>query len=69
MPIFYASGMVTISLGARIEAPNEETAREMAEELYLPSLCYHCAKAGHDDPKAWGLSGELDGTPEIESVE
>jgi hypothetical protein len=69
MPVFRVSGLVMISLNAEIEAPNEETAREMAEDLYLPGLCHQCAEAGRDDPEEWELSGELDGTPKIESVE
>lgn len=62
MPKFDVSASVTISVLKTITAKNEKEAREKAEALTVPSLCYQCSEAGKDDDETWELTGELDGT-------
>jgi hypothetical protein len=65
MPKYIVSGTVTISCMVEVEAESAEAAREAAEGADMMTLCYQCS---HVEADVW-CAGELDGIPEIESVE
>lgn len=49
---------VTISMNIEVEAVDESSAIELAEQSPMMPLCWACA-GSHDD--CWSTSGELDG--------
>lgn len=67
MSKYLVKGLITISTFIEVEADSEEAARERAVDSPVMTLCNHCADRKPDGE--WVTSGELDGTPEIESVE
>jgi hypothetical protein len=50
-------GYLTISVTKSIEAKSKAHAREIAESLSAPSLCYQCTSAGSTSGQTWELSG------------
>lgn len=63
---YRVSGTVTISVFVDVEASSEEDAKDKADAADMMHLCYACSRA---DDGIWSTSGELDGIPEILSVE
>lgn len=59
---FVFTGQCTVSIFTKVEAEDEERAREIAEERPLQSLCHRCSS--RDEDGSWALSGALDGTAE-----
>ncbi len=57
---------MTISVSVRVEAKNEEEAKEKALEAGVQGLCHQCARGDYD---VWSTSGELDGEPMITEVQ
>ena len=52
---YLVSGYLTISVTAEIRARSKKEARELAEDLSVPSLCHQCDGAGGKD--CWQLNG------------
>lgn len=64
---YQVSGVMTIGVFCIVEANSEAEARERAEEADIMTFCHQCA--GPDPTDQWVTSGELDGEPQIETVE
>ena len=64
MPKFRVHGTVGISVSTEVESDTPQNARTIAYER----LCGNIVDTG-DDRECWVTSGELDGIPEITSVE
>lgn len=62
---YIVTGVVTISVQVELDADSEAQAREKADDAPMQQLCNYCA-SGEDG--TWSTGGELDGTPQIESV-
>jgi hypothetical protein len=62
---YRVTGFVTISVTVDVDASSEAEARERARAASMQTFCHQCADG---DPDAWSTSGELDGTPTIETV-
>jgi len=60
---FIVSGYLTISVSKEIEAASAEEAKEKAQGLVTPSLCWQCESAGRDHDETWILNG-FDDTPD-----
>jgi hypothetical protein len=65
MSKYIVTGTVTISCQVEVEAKSEAEARKLAADAPMLTLCYQCSNG---EPGSWNTSGELDGTPTIESV-
>lgn len=59
---FTVRAKVTISVTKRVMAESAAEAKDIAESLVMPGLCYACEHAGRDDEDSWQIDG-LDGEP------
>lgn len=57
---FTVRAQVTISVTKRVKAASAAEAKDIAESLVMPGLCYACEHAGSDDEDSWQIDG-LDG--------
>ena len=64
---FAVYGRLAVGVLKVVEANSEEEARELAESLGTPALCWQCSGAGGKG--AWQLSDGLEGEAEIVEVE
>lgn len=62
MEKFTVTGLLTISVFTKVEAPSAEQALKEAESRVPMSLCHYCAR-GESENREWVTSGELDGEP------
>ena len=68
MPKYTISGRVTISCYTEVEAASPKQAREFAALRPMCSVL-EIERMGETAGDVWSHGGELDGTPEIVSVE
>jgi hypothetical protein len=54
---YIVSGYLTIGVSKIIRARSKKHARELAQDLNSPRLCYQCASAGEEDDDCWELNG------------
>lgn len=66
MTRYIVNGHVTVSISTTVEAKSVREAKRLALEQPMQSFCSQCS-SGHDEQ--WVTSGELDGEPQIDSVE
>lgn len=69
MAKYLVTSLVTISMSIVVEADSEMEAREKAEDCHIMSLCHFCSRGSNYIKDEWRTSGEIDGIPEIHSVE
>ncbi len=52
---FTVNAMITVAVSKVVMARDAKHAREIADDLYVPSLCSQCCRERSDD--TWSLSG------------
>jgi hypothetical protein len=67
MPRYTVNGHLTISISTTVEAKSVREAKRLALEQPLQDFCHQCSSA--DPVDYWATCGELDGEPQIDSVE